>query len=693
MSKTSMKRDADVAETRRTASPSMWETVNRVVFPVKDQDLTLPLYAIEWTRPHLPEQVFNPPIDLKRLNLSKQSLTGFQRMVDDGITRHADTDSNDVFTVGSRRSITVKAGHRVSLCTFFNAFPASYWRRWTNVGSIRLSLKAQGKGSVIVFKSNGRGLFSPITTLGVDSSARVTRIETILPLKGFIDGGYYWFDVKADDDAPLTISDAEWDAPVAARRAHAGDAGKTTTASIAITTFNRPSYCHDQLKAIAADDNLRRRLDTIYCVDQGTDLVRDQPGFADTARALGGQLTYVRQANLGGSGGYSRGMYETLRAGSSDYVQLLDDDAISEPESIIRAINFADYTRKPTIVGGGMFHIDNRTILLTLGEHWDPHSNMHGAIPGRPYNHDFAKHPLIESPEWHQRLEADYNAWWMCLIPTEVIRKIGLGLPLFIKHDDIEFGLRARRHGFRTVALPGVAVWHQAWHDKDPLRTWEEYFVLRNRWIQGLLYCDKPMPRFLREMVAGDVNAGCKLTYSAMKLRNMAMRDLMRGPQYIIDTMPTIISTVRKAREGFADSTVISDLDSVPEPEHTFAAPNGRWTSLGFRAELVRTFARNLFGRGSGVNDERPQVEIPYKDVFWMSFRGVNSALVTTPDGDNVEWFRRDSDLYRRMFMSNLKLYGELLKNWDRYSRMYRSCNMSSPKVWEKIFAQACIDE
>ena len=43
--------------------------------------------------------------------------------------------------------------------------------------------------------------------------------------------------------------------------------------------------------------------------------------------------------------------------------------------------------------------------------------------------------------------------------------------------------------------------------------------------------------------------------------------------------------------------------------------------------------------------------------------------------------------------MSNLKLYGELLKNWERYSRMYRSCNMSSPKVWERIFEQARIDE
>jgi len=27
----------------------------------------------------------------------------------------------------------------------------------------------------------------------------------------------------------------------------------------------------------------------------------------------------------------------------------------------------------------------------------------------------------------------DYNGWWMTLIPVEVIREIGLSLPLFIK--------------------------------------------------------------------------------------------------------------------------------------------------------------------------------------------------------------------------------------------------------------------
>ncbi len=223
-------------------------------------------------------------------------------------------------------------------------------------------------------------------------------------MTGLMDGGFFWFDAKAGDSDDLTIEDAAWSVPVEARR------GSDGTLSIAITTFNRAPYCLNQLKAIAADANVRGRLDTIYCTDQGTDLVRDEPGFAAVAKDLGSQLTYVRQRNMGGSGGFARGMYETVKAGKSDYTLLLDDDAISEPESIMRAVQFADYcTRgsggfargmyetvkagksdytllldddaisepesimravqfadyctRPTIVGGGMFHLDNRTML------------------------------------------------------------------------------------------------------------------------------------------------------------------------------------------------------------------------------------------------------------------------------------------------------------------------------------------
>ncbi|MDE8505433.1 glycosyltransferase, partial [Klebsiella pneumoniae] len=89
----------------------------------------------------------------------------------------------------------------------------------------------------------------------------------------------------------------------------------------------------------------------MYCTDQGNDLVKDREGFAEVSAKLGTLLTYIQQSNLGGSGGFSRGMYETVKAGSSDYILLLDDDAVSEPESILRAIQFADYTIRPLLVG------------------------------------------------------------------------------------------------------------------------------------------------------------------------------------------------------------------------------------------------------------------------------------------------------------------------------------------------------
>ena len=56
-------------------------------------------------------------------------------------------------------------------------------------------------------------------------------------------------------------------------------------------------------------------------------------------------------------------------------------------------------------------------------------------------------------------------------------------LPLFIKLDDVGYGLRAAEHGYGTVTLPGCAIWHMAWSDKDDAIDWQAYFHLRNRLV------------------------------------------------------------------------------------------------------------------------------------------------------------------------------------------------------------------
>lgn len=663
------------------SSAPQWQAVSRVVYPVLDQDLTMPLYAIEWTRPHMGEGTLDPHKDFVSLDFAQMTKTEFRSLLEDTAHAQPADGAHNVFRVNGRASLTVLAGRHASLCTFFNAFPAGYWRRWTRVDAVQFSARVRGRGAIMLFRSSGRGLFEPAGTIDVNAPTRATTVRAELAMTGLMDGGFFWFDAKAGDSDDLTIEDAAWSVPVEARR------GSDGTLSIAITTFNRAPYCLNQLKAIAADANVRGRLDTIYCTDQGTDLVRDEPGFAAVAKDLGSQLTYVRQRNMGGSGGFARGMYETVKAGKSDYTLLLDDDAISEPESIMRAVQFADYCTRPTIVGGGMFHLDNRTMLYTLGERYNRASYWTQPAAGLEYNHDFATQPLRDSPKLHRRADSDFNGWWMCLIPTQIMREIGLSQPLFIKFDDVDYGLRAEDHGYHTVCLPGVAVWHQAWHAKDPSRTWEGYYLYRNHWICSLLHCTKPSWHFLYGMLFDDAKAGVELVYSAMHLHHLALRDIMRGPEYIADTLATKLGDVRKAREGFPDSATTRNRDDFPTPKAEYIANmKPRPSMIDVRLQAMKTIAKAFVSRGNGMRDTQPDLLIPSRDASWPAYAGVNSAVVTSPDGDSVAWLRRDSKLYRQQTMRGLFLAKELLKRWESLAKEYQNSDMASFEAWAKVF-------
>ena len=641
----------------------------------------MPLYAIEWTRPHMGEGTLDPHKDFVSLDFAQMTKTEFRSLLEDTAHAQPADGAHNVFRVNGRASLTVLAGRHASLCTFFNAFPAGYWRRWTSVHTVRFSARVRGRGTIMLFRSSGRGLFEPAGTIDVHTPTRATTVHADLAMTGLMDGGFFWFDAKAGDSDDLTIEDAAWSVPVEAR------CGGDGTLSIAITTFNRAPYCLNQLRAIAADANVRGRLDTIYCTDQGTDLVRDEPGFATVAKDLGSQLTYLRQRNMGGSGGFARGMYETVKAGKSDYTLLLDDDAISEPESIMRAVQFADYCTRPTIVGGGMFHLDNRTMLYTLGERYNRASYWTQPAAGLEYNHDFATQPLRDSPKLHRRADSDFNGWWMCLIPIQIMREIGLAQPLFIKFDDVDYGLRAEDHGYHTVCLPGVAVWHQAWHAKDPSRTWEGYYLYRNHWICSLLHCTKPSWHFLYGMLFDDAKAGVELVYSAMHLHHLALRDIMRGPDYIADTLATKLGDVRKAREGFPDSATTRNRDDFPTPKAEYIANmKPRPSMIDVRLQAMKTIAKAFVSRGNGMRDTQPDLLIPSRDASWPAYASVNSAVVTSPDGDSVAWLRRDSKLYRQQTMRGLFLAKELLKRWESLAKEYQNSDMASFEAWAKVF-------
>ncbi|HEY4570462.1 MAG TPA: glycosyltransferase, partial [Kribbella sp.] len=269
-----------------------------------------------------------------------------------------DAQATSTGDLAGRRSAVVSAGRRVSLGAYFNAFPASYWRRWSVLDEVLLRMRISGEGTIIVYRSTARGHSHPVESIYFDADGAQDYVLA-LPLKQFIDGGWYWFDIAAGSRDAVLV-EADW----AART----DRLRSGRFSIGITTFNRPDFCVDGLRVLGEAPDVLDVLDQIYVVDQGTQRVEDHPEFAEATKAIADKLQIIKQGNLGGSGGFSRAMDETVRAGSSDYVLLLDDDVITEPESMLRAVTFADLARRPTIVGGHMFSLYSRARLHSFGE-------------------------------------------------------------------------------------------------------------------------------------------------------------------------------------------------------------------------------------------------------------------------------------------------------------------------------------
>ncbi len=82
----------------------------------------------------------------------------------------------------SRTSLSIGAESEVSFCSYFNAFPASYWRRWTVLESVLLRLELNGHCRVDVYRSKADG--SRIHVEGKEFREGALRVEWIWARSG-----------------------------------------------------------------------------------------------------------------------------------------------------------------------------------------------------------------------------------------------------------------------------------------------------------------------------------------------------------------------------------------------------------------------------------------------------------------------------------------------------------------------------
>ena len=218
--------------------------------------------------------------------------------------------------------------------------------------------------------------------------------------------------------------------------------------SLSITTFNRQQYVKktvgNVLHLIQSIDSLRDSV-RILVVDNARNVQFDAPANAP--------LQVVENGNLGGAGGFARGLIELRKQGWATHVLFMDDDIDLEPEALVRTMALFRYARDPKLcVHGAMLSEERPWLQFEAGSEYSFRSIYPLQALGREDDLRERRFAVADQPE----IPFDYTAWWFTAFPIDITQDNPL--PVFVRGDDVAFGLM--HTGKHSVTLNGVIVWH-----------------------------------------------------------------------------------------------------------------------------------------------------------------------------------------------------------------------------------------
>ena len=111
------------------------------------------------------------------------------------------------------------------------------------------------------------------------------------------------------------------------------------------------------------------------------------------------------------------------------------------------------------------------------------------------------------------------------------------------------------------MTLPGVAVWHVPWHDKDDTIDWQAYFHAATG--SSRRCCTPPYERggrLIREDFETQVTHLVSMQYSPAEMGLMAIEDMLDGPERLHAILPTRLAELNALRKQFSDSQSQADL-------------------------------------------------------------------------------------------------------------------------------------
>ena len=297
--------------------------------------------------------------------------------------------------------------------------------------------------------------------------------------------------------------------------------------AINICTFRREAFVKRNLeilrKAILQnpEHEMYQHLQ-VFISDNGKTL--DIPDLA------GRQVHIVPNKNVGGAGGFTRGLIEILHCPdyAATHVLFMDDDILIEPEALFRTYTLLHCRKKEyedLFIGGAMLRLDQQNIQVEAGAAWNA-----GSLQSRKSGVDLN---TVDGCLYNEIEEyVEFNAWWYCCTPMSVVREDNLPLPIFIRGDDLEYGLRNMRH---LLLMNGICVWHEPFENK--YSSFLEYYILRNLLYDNALHCPGYSKwQFLRRLYSNVIRQLFYYRYQNVELIFRGINDFFKGVDFLRGT-------------------------------------------------------------------------------------------------------------------------------------------------------------
>ncbi len=353
----------------------------------------------------------------------------------------------------------------VNFLGVFNSFPAEHFFLNTKAPSVYLKLNLKGNVTSLTVSKH--------TQWNDDIVCQMYDYDANGPLifgPFLLEPGTkrYSFSISTSDE--LEIISGEWcvDDSIVSHK----------TVDLSITTFKKEQYVTNNVNSVLSYKPLDKFQFRAIVVDNGSTLKEND--FVQSDKFL-----LISQANLGGTGGFMRGLLEAHK-NETDYILFMDDDILLCPEVVFRALAIAQISRDKKAYGGMMFHFTKKDKIHEQGGRlpWEV-NRFFTAINDGDYLSDLSNNKQYNS--LYSEGNPDFSGWWFYMAE---VKETPILPNFFFKWDDICSSLYLQKNGVKLSVFPTIFVWHEDFSIKRHLFM-TDYLSMRNE-VHTFAFLDIP---------------------------------------------------------------------------------------------------------------------------------------------------------------------------------------------------------